>query len=149
MFRHQNLSPNLIIDSALTSIRCMIRWVRTKSTHILGSSNSPLTWTELATGVLKINVDSAFVPETRKGVVAFVCRDSNGVLLDGGARSMQVLSVVQTEVMTILQALTHFRFLDNKKIVLESDQKGLVEVISSPAYHTLWEVDAIIKEAPA
>ncbi|XP_039172943.1 tuliposide A-converting enzyme 1, chloroplastic-like [Eucalyptus grandis] len=59
--------------------------------------------TQLA--ALKFNLDGSWVEGTKDGAVAGMCRDSNGVVVDGFVKSVRASSVIEVETLALQQTL--------------------------------------------
>lgn len=65
---------------------------------------------------MKINVDGAFTPGTNAGSVAGVCRDENGVLLGGFARTVKAQSPLNLETLAICEGLERCEMGKGKRV---------------------------------
>jgi len=54
---------------------------------------------------LKFNLDGSWVEGTKDGAVAGVCKDSNGVVVDGFVKSVRASSAIEVETLALQQTL--------------------------------------------
>ncbi|XP_024200160.1 uncharacterized protein LOC112203423 [Rosa chinensis] len=83
---------------------------------------SVIRWQRPSDGILKVNIDGAFLSTTRQGGLGFVIRDSNSSMLVGGA--MPLRNLLSAEHAEILACQAAVRFvLDHNMMpaVIETD----------------------------
>ncbi|KAL3739327.1 hypothetical protein ACJRO7_020699 [Eucalyptus globulus] len=96
---------------------------------------------------MKLNVDASYLSPTDEALVAGVCRDSTGHLIDGFASSIRASSALQAEAIALNSALKFLlqRGLETDRIIVESDSLVCVEAICDPEKRP-WELRPILDE---
>ncbi|KAK3440688.1 hypothetical protein EUGRSUZ_B00966 [Eucalyptus grandis] len=103
------------------------------------------TWTPPPEGVLKINIDGAFLPGSLQSSVACICSDSEGRMVGGEAKKIRASSPLMAETLALLEALTFFYPKRHEALHFESDSSQLVQAMTS-SEQLSWEVQPIINK---
>ncbi|KAI6668476.1 hypothetical protein NL676_013504 [Syzygium grande] len=80
-------------------------WCSSQKVNSAEDQNSTFKWIPPALGLLKINVDGAFVAGTSTGGIAGVLRDASGVLMGGLAREVKAQSALHAETLAVIEGL--------------------------------------------
>ncbi|XP_062010699.1 uncharacterized protein LOC133727086 [Rosa rugosa] len=100
----------------------------------VGQRTTVTSWKHPPLGVLKANYDGSFNPETKRGGLGFVIRDSSGILIAGGARPLNnLLSAEHAEVLACQAALAFVRSHNMMPVILETDSSLVQRQVSSRA----------------
>lgn len=89
IFQQRNPEPCSIIDAALAMNKKFLRWNSENAKEENRSVNRPGTWTPHHKGMLKFNIDGSLLERSSDSAIAGVCRDSNGNIVAGFAKSVR------------------------------------------------------------
>lgn len=87
----------------------------------------PVFWRPPPHKYVKINSDATFDLTTGKGFTGIVCRDEQGVILTAITRPFFALSPLIAEAISLRDAVSLACNLNLQTVILESDNKPLVE----------------------
>ncbi|CAM0910766.1 unnamed protein product [Alopecurus aequalis] len=91
-------------------------------------------WKKPATGVLKLNVDASFLPDTGTGSIGSIIRDAGGNFVaaccDSNAHAIDVASM---EALALLAGLKLVEQIGGQSVIVESDSMEVVQAILNPS----------------
>lgn len=92
-------------------------------------------WQRPEGDMLKINIDGAFTPETRRGGWGFVVRDQSGNVRGSGAGCLPIIaSAAQAEAQACDEALKAAADWGMTNIILETDSQNLAKAMQSTSF---------------
>ena len=96
-------------------------------------------------GLLKINCDGAYSDNLKLGIAAFVVRDHIGALVDGNLFFYSCSSPVGVEAKAVLDATLFANLCVSSPIIIESDCKVVVDVITMEASLLHWDKNGMVE----
>ncbi|OVA19644.1 Ribonuclease H domain [Macleaya cordata] len=103
-------------------------------------------WSPPRSGWFKINTDGAWDPNTSKGGVGLVTRDSFGLFLSAAAMHINTYSAEEAEIRAIWTAMKQAMERKITALEIESDAKVVVEQLKRKNYCGAWNTDALLKD---
>ncbi|XP_050379568.1 uncharacterized protein LOC126796898 [Argentina anserina] len=97
-------------------------------------------------GHIKINIDGAWIKETKFTDVCALARDCNGSMIDGSTRLCVSGSSLEAEARASLEAVELSERIPHVPILLESDSKYLVDSINNISSNCHWRIAPIISK---
>ncbi|XP_039165626.1 uncharacterized protein LOC120291894 [Eucalyptus grandis] len=113
IFRRQRLDAMQVVDEALTTARvaclsqCRSSGTGTRAAIGQLQINLGELWRPPDPGCIKVNIDGAFQSNSKTGTMACICRDQNGMLVDGLTRDFDASTALQAEFMALTITLYH------------------------------------------
>ncbi|XP_039155857.1 uncharacterized protein LOC120287206 [Eucalyptus grandis] len=150
VFRQRSLTAEQVVQLALADVTssslCHQSSVTRRRTHF----DSDHQWHPLASGVLKINIDGAYLTSPQQGAIACVCRDSAGRLITGFTETINASSALQSEIQALVHTLKFLlqKGLEKDHLLLESDCSVVVDAVRNPLWFP-WQQRSLFAEARA
>jgi hypothetical protein len=86
-------------------------------------------WNKPPLGILKLNVDGAYITQTGAGGAGMILRDSKGLIIFSACRSLVFCSsALEAELQACLEGLKFALNLSHDKILVETDSLELVQM---------------------
>ncbi|XP_026384327.1 uncharacterized protein LOC113279895 [Papaver somniferum] len=98
-------------------------------------------WIPLPIGKLKINVDAYILPDHFTAGIALIIRDFSGRMVEAWTLVERSRDVAQAEAVAVLKALQWIAQLQLQNVIVEGDNKEVMESISGTQITTRW-IDA-------
>ncbi|OMO57441.1 hypothetical protein COLO4_35386 [Corchorus olitorius] len=92
-------------------------------TKLSQKSNSIVSWEKPEPVGFKINCDEAFDASTSNAAIGLVVRDEHGVLKEGIAKVVSILSSIEVEAIAVKEAVSLAMKLHPSSIIIETDSK--------------------------
>ncbi|XP_026416231.1 uncharacterized protein LOC113311634 [Papaver somniferum] len=103
-------------------------------------------WNPPQRGWLKINIDASVLPDSNIAGIALIIRDFAGQLVEAWTMVERVRDVSQTEAVTALKAFQWIYQLQLKNVIVEGDNKTIMDSINGLCNISPWEDGNIIRE---
>lgn len=104
--------------------------VETRTANGISQSEAAPAWQPPPHGVIKINVDEAFVKETAKGSMGFVIRDERGNIMEMKAIPFPVAhSAEMMEAMGFRNALASIQSMGSCNVIVEGDAQKIIRML--------------------
>ncbi|KAF7844039.1 uncharacterized protein G2W53_000944 [Senna tora] len=111
---------------------------------IPAASSTPRRWAPPPQDVVKLNVDASTDLSLNVGAIAVVARNYDGEMLTGWAKRIPCFSALQAEATAIKEALLFANSLDIGKVIVESDNKQIVNALSFGPFP--WAIVGVLQE---
>ncbi|XP_039173651.1 uncharacterized protein LOC120296066 [Eucalyptus grandis] len=90
---------------ATVDLELHIRWNPRNRNRHQDPTDSPVKWVSPPKGSLKYNVDGSWKEEQRERAMVGICRNEQGILIDGFAEKIAADSALKTEALALLATL--------------------------------------------
>ncbi|OMO70058.1 hypothetical protein COLO4_28797 [Corchorus olitorius] len=131
------------------AFQCFIGYVNgleDESTTIPNNVFAPSQWQSPPVEVIKINCDASYCSKGSFAGLAVVCRNSNGVIIDGASLLEKAASVHAAEAFAIRLAVQLARDKGWRHIIVESDNLALINCLKNSKAEGYWESWAIVED---
>ncbi|XP_010275522.1 PREDICTED: uncharacterized protein LOC104610550 isoform X1 [Nelumbo nucifera] len=116
----------------------------TNTTPSNGEAVFSVLWTPQADS-LKLNVDGAFLA-VNSAAFGLVIRDQGGLFVAAKCGKASAVSALQSEALTVLNGLLFAQDLQFKKVIIESDNKSLINWLKKKEINCPTEISAIVQD---
>ncbi|KAJ1402621.1 Ribonuclease H-like superfamily [Sesbania bispinosa] len=130
VFNYKNPNPAATIFHANSLTAEYVQSKANQEIHSQGRNsthNIPTCWKAPAHGVVKYNTNATWSATKNIASIAFVARDSYGLLITGHAKKVPASSPLVAEALALREAITAAYNLGWSRVVLESDCLPLIE----------------------
>ncbi|XP_026377817.1 uncharacterized protein LOC113272132 [Papaver somniferum] len=103
-------------------------------------------WCPPSRGKLKINIDASILPNHNIVGIALIIRDFTGRMVEAWTLVERVRDVTQAEAVAVLKALQWIVHLHIQQVIVEGDNKEVMESVKGPQITTRWEDANIIRD---
>ncbi|XP_026452134.1 uncharacterized protein LOC113352535 [Papaver somniferum] len=102
-------------------------------------------WIPPSRGKLKINIDASILPDHTIAGIALIIRDFTGRMVESWTLVERARHVSQSE--AVVKALQWIVQLQIQNVIVEGDNKEVIESVSGPQITTRWEDANIVRDS--
>ncbi|XP_026416681.1 uncharacterized protein LOC113312143 [Papaver somniferum] len=146
-----SLKHSIITFSNENKIQSSFRDNQNQNSNIITRGNSINTrsnrnWNPHPRGKIKINIDASVLPNSFHTGIALIIRDFTGKMVEAWTLVERTRDVAQAKAMAVLKALQWILQLQLQNVIVEGDNKEVMDSINGDSIITRWENSNIIRE---